>query len=265
MTDDLVSFNMLIVSDVPGERELLRRAALGSSFHVEVAEIEKCVDDKPIRAHFFRENVDFIFLDSRMPKAGRKAVIDAAAEARGHPLVILVGPADIKTREVLTDGLVFDGALAKPIDVAEATKLIEVCSRARLPKRVMVVDDAGTVRSVIRKILQNSRFRLDVSDSGDGVGALERVQKEHFDLMFLDCNMPGLDGFLVCYQLRRDHPNVHVVMMTGSKDRTLEERARATGAKDFLYKPFYAHDIDAVLHRLFGLAAPQKKAALSAR
>ena len=52
--------------------------------------------------------------------------------------------------------------------------------------------------------------------------------------------------------------------MTGSKDRGLEERARATGAKDFLYKPFYARDIDAVLHRMFGLSN-QKKAALTAR
>ncbi|MEW6452011.1 MAG: response regulator [Pseudomonadota bacterium] len=265
MTDDLVSFNMLVVSDASAERELLRRAALAASFHIEVSEIEKCIDDKPVRAHFLRENVDFIFLDSRMPKAGRKAVIDAAAEARGHPLVVLVGPADLKTREVLTDGLAFDSQLAKPIDLAEATRLIDLCCRARLPKRVMVVDDAGTVRSVIRKILQNSRFPLEVSDSGDGVGALERVQKEHFDLMFLDCNMPGLDGFLVCYQLRRDHPNVQVVMMTGSKDRSLEDRARATGAKDFLYKPFYARDIDAVLHRLFDLATPQRKAELSAR
>ena len=265
MTDDLVSFNMLVVSDAPAERDLLRRAALNASFHVEVSEIEKCVDAQPIRSHFLRENVDFIFLDSRMPKAGRQSVIDVAAEARGHPLVVLVGPADLKTREVLTDGLAFDALLAKPIDLTEASTLIDVCSRARLPKRVMIVDDAGTVRSVIRKILQNSRFPLEVSDSGDGVGALERVQKEHFDLMFLDCNMPGLDGFLVCYQLRRDHPNVQVVMMTGSKDRGLEERARATGAKDFLYKPFYARDIDAVLHRMFGLAAPQKNAALTAR
>jgi len=54
-------------------------------------------------------------------------------------------------------------------------------------------------------------------------------------------------------------------MMTGSKDRSLEDRARATGAKDFLYKPFYARDIDAVLHRLFGLAPSQKTAAAGVR
>ena len=74
MTDDLVMFSMLIVSDVAAERDLLRRAALNASFHVDVSEIEKCVDAKPIRAHFLRESVDFIFVDSRMPKAGRQAV-----------------------------------------------------------------------------------------------------------------------------------------------------------------------------------------------
>ena len=109
MTDELVSFTMLVVSDVSAERDLLRRAALNSSFHVEVTEIEKCVDDQPIRALFLRESVDFIFLDSRMPKAGRQAVINAAADAKDNPLVVLVGPADIKTREVITDGLDFDG------------------------------------------------------------------------------------------------------------------------------------------------------------
>ena len=101
MTDELVSFTMLVVSDVSAERDLLRRAALNSSFHVEVTEIEKCVDDQPIRALFLRESVDFIFLDSRMPKAGRQAVINAAADAKDNPLVVLVWPADIKTREVL--------------------------------------------------------------------------------------------------------------------------------------------------------------------
>src|SRR5262245_27541689 len=103
MSDELVSFTMLVVSDAPAERDLLRRAAMNSSFHIEVTEIEKCVDDQPIRALFLRESVDFIFLDSRMPKAGRQAVLNAAADAKGNPLVILVGPADIKTREVITD------------------------------------------------------------------------------------------------------------------------------------------------------------------
>jgi len=47
-----------------------------------------------------------------------------------------------------------------------------------------------------------------------------------------------------------------VVMMTGTRDVRIEDRARAGGAQDFLYKPFFAKDIDAALNRLFGLALP---------
>ncbi len=53
---------------------------------------------------------------------------------------------------------------------------------------------------------------------------------------------------------RRAHPDMKVVMMTGTRDHRIEDRARAEGAKDFLFKPFFAKDIDAVLNRLFGLA-----------
>ena len=66
--------------------------------------------------------------------------------------------------------------------------------------------------------------------------------------------MPGLDGFATLAVLKRAHPDIKVVMMTGTRDVRIEDRARAEGATDFLYKPFFAKDIDAVLNRLFGLA-----------
>lgn len=43
-------------------------------------------------------------------------------------------------------------------------------------------------------------------------------------------------------------------MITGTRDVRIEDRARTEGAEDFLYKPFFAKDIDAVLKRLFGLS-----------
>jgi FixJ family two-component response regulator len=53
------------------------------------------------------------------------------------------------------------------------------------------------------------------------------------------------------------YPDMKVVMITGTRDVRIEDRARASGAKDFLYKPFFAKDIDAVLNRLFGLMHPR--------
>ena len=160
----------------------------------------------------------------------------------------------MKTREVLTDGLEVDSALAKPIDLQEARDLIDRCIRARLPKRVLIVDDSSTVRSVIRKVLQASRFKLEAEEAADGSAAIELAKKQRFDIVFLDCQMPVIDGFATLDELKRAHPDMKVVMMTGTRDVRIEDRARAEGAKDFLYKPFFAKDIDAVLNRLFGLA-----------
>jgi CheY-like chemotaxis protein len=188
-----------------------------------------------------------------MPKSSRQSLLKAIRAAPNHPIAILVGASSLKTREVLTDGLEVDGVLAKPIDAQEARGVIDGCTRARLPNRVLVVDDSSTVRSVIRKILQASCFRLEADEVTDGMAAIARARQTPFDIVFLDYEMPGLDGFATLAELRRMQPNVKVVMITGTHDFRIEDRARAAGAADFLYKPFFAKDIDAVLSRLFGL------------
>jgi CheY-like chemotaxis protein len=203
-----------------------------------------------------RGSYDVVFFDSRISKHARQELLNASRAAQSRPLAVLVGSAAMKTREVLTDGLKVDSALAKPIDLQETRDLIDVCTHARLPKRVLIVDDSSTVRSVIRKVLQASRFKLKAEEAEDGSVAIALAKRQRFDIVFLDCQMPVIDGFTALGEFNRAHPDMKVVMMTGTRDIRIEDRARAGGAKDFLYKPFFAKDIDAVLNRLFGLTQP---------
>jgi CheY-like chemotaxis protein len=258
MNDDLTPLRILVVSEVAPERELIRRAASGASIPIDVVEVEAAADANAT-CELLAQGAAFdaAFFDSRMPKAARQKVLDAIRAAKGSPLAILVGAAAMKSREVLTDGLAIDGVLAKPIEARELRQLFDNCSRARLPKRVLIVDDSSTARSVIRKVLQASRFRLEPEEAGDGAIAIEIANKQNFDIVFLDCHMAGLDGFATLSGLRRSRPDINVVMITGTRDLRIENRARAEGAKDFLYKPFFANDIDAVLSRLLGLMRPR--------
>ena len=256
VSDDLVTLKALIISEVAAERQLLRQAASQASVPIELIEVDS-PRAEPTCELLTQENADVIFLDSRMGRAERKAILEAARAAVGRPLVILVGSADIRTREVLTDGLGVDGVLAKPINPVEARAVIDGCVRARLPNRVLIVDDSSTVRSVVRKVLQASRFRLEAQEASEGAAALERARSQHYDIIFLDYNMPGFDGFETLAELQHNDANVQVVMITGTNDQTFPERARASGAKDVLFKPFFAKDIDEVLNRLFGLM-PQR-------
>jgi CheY-like chemotaxis protein len=256
--DDLVTLKMVVVSEAPAERELLRRAASQVSVPLDVVEVGEAGVAAPTCNLLAMDPPDIVFLDSRMPKADRQEVVAAAHRAKGAPLVVLVGAADIKTREVITDGLPVDGVLAKPIDIAEAQAVLEGCVRARIPGRALIVDDSSTVRAIVKKVLKASRFRLEADEAEEGGAALECVRRQPYDIVFLDCNMPGVDGFMALAELRANYPHIQVVMITGSNDDKIPERAKAGGAKELLFKPFYAKDIDAILKRLFGLIPPKR-------
>jgi len=154
-------------------------------------------------------------------------------------------------RELL--GRVGDGVVVKPEKQNQAKSLIERCARLRLPNRVLVVDDSLTMRSIVRKILVQSRFQLEIFEAQEGVEAIKQIATGKFDIVFLDYNMPSLNGVETLAGIKRQSPNVHVVIMTSTADDVVAERARRAGAAAFLKKPFYPADIDTILHRIFGL------------
>ena len=253
MSEEFFSLKMLMVSEVAQERELVRQAAAQASTPIDFEEIEPAADLTATRELLVRQGFDVVLFDSRISKAARQSLLEAIRVAPSRPLAVLIGAAEMKTREVLTDGLDIDSALAKPIDLQEARDLFEKCVHARLPRRVLIVDDSSTVRSVVRKVLQASRLKIEAEEAADGAAAIEAAKKQKFDIVFLDCQMPGIDGFAALAEFKTAYPQMKVVMITGTRDVRIEDRARAEGATDFLYKPFFAKDIDAVLNRLFGL------------
>jgi DNA-binding NtrC family response regulator len=128
----------------------------------------------------------------------------------------------------------------------------------RLPSRILVVDDSATMRSIVRKILSASRFKLEISDATEGIEALKLIGSGKFDLVILDYYMPGLNGVETLSEIKRQHPRLCVVMMTSTPDEAIADKARSSGAAAFLKKPFYPSDIDAVLYSVFGLRVPTR-------
>jgi DNA-binding response OmpR family regulator len=97
---------------------------------------------------------------------------------------------------------------------------------------------------------------MDCYEAPDGQTALAYCDRVNFDIIFLDCNMPGMDGLATLDRLRLRSPDARVVMISGETGRNYEARALKRGASAFLQKPFRPIDVDAVLHRLFGLRLP---------
>jgi two-component system chemotaxis response regulator CheY len=106
---------------------------------------------------------------------------------------------------------------------------------------------------VITKVLNASRFHLDADEADGYAAAVKKVKQSAFDVVILDCNMSGKDGFETLAELKTIRHGAKILMITETRDAGMEDRARGEGAADFLYKPFFAKDIDAAFSRLLGL------------
>lgn len=108
---------------------------------------------------------------------------------------------------------------------------------ATLPAgRVLVVDDHRAYRQALKHLLESAEFEVVTAENG--LRALLAVEANRFDLILLDVNMPGQDGFDVCAAVKA-HPRVGdtpVVLVTACDDPVSRSEARYVGAADHLSK-----------------------------
>lgn len=245
MSGDLVSLRMLVIAAALPDQELWREAAAMASVPLDFT----AHPPASAAAALAKDGADICVVDGDLSDADKTAVIAAAHALQPAPLVFMAAPQGSPRHDRV------DGMLSKPSSANDARTLVEICVRAKIPTRVLIVDDSGTMRSIVRKILSASRFALDMHEAAEGIAALNQLRVGNFGMVFLDYNMPGLNGFETLAEIKRETPHVAVVMMTSTIDNAIADRAHAAGALAFLKKPFYPADIDRVLERYYGLLA----------
>jgi DNA-binding NtrC family response regulator len=149
--------------------------------------------------------------------------------------------------------------LFKPFTVQDAIGIMKTYARISAPTKILVVDDSSAVRQIVQKVVNGSIFNCQVAEAADGETALTLCRTSPFDTVFLDRNMPGMDGLSTLKRLQSFQPSLKVVMMSAERDTDKQEEALAAGACAFLQKPFHSQDIDRVLHAAFSLRSPNLK------
>ena len=104
-------------------------------------------------------------------------------------------------------------------------------------KTVLIADDKPTGRELVRTVLENTGYT--VIEASDGHEAVRFAKESRPDLIILDLHMPGLDGFGVIQELRRDPQFAHtpIVALTASAMQGDRERALSIGFTGYITKP----------------------------
>jgi len=111
---------------------------------------------------------------------------------------------------------------------------------------VMIVDDSGVVRSVVRKLLVQLGF-ISIDEASDGEAAVAKISENHFALVISDWNMEPMSGKVLLEQVRaiKEHASLPFIMMTADPSIDKLVQAKQAGVTCFIKKPFNVLDLQA--------------------
>jgi UDP-3-O-[3-hydroxymyristoyl] N-acetylglucosamine deacetylase len=119
--------------------------------------------------------------------------------------------------------------------------------------RILVVDDEEKIRQSLRGVLSDEGYVI--TEAGDGLAALAKLESEPPDLVILDVWLPEMDGISLLERIRETHPGLPVIIICGHANIEAAVRATRLGAADFIEKPFSLEALLASVARALGNGA----------
>jgi DNA-binding NtrC family response regulator len=113
--------------------------------------------------------------------------------------------------------------------------------------KILVVDDDAIVVKSCKRVLEAEGFEVSAVSSADQ--ALETVKKYDFDLLLIDVKMPKHDGFFLMREIKRDVPEMPVVVMSGYPTPETISEVLKSGAIQFIPKPFRPDELIKTIHK----------------
>lgn len=114
-------------------------------------------------------------------------------------------------------------------------------------RRILIAEDDDVNRLILCKQIERLGYQAEAVTNGED--ALQALAGETYDLVLLDCQMPGLDGYETCGRIRRDGLSLPVIAVTAHAMRGDREKCLAAGMDDYLAKPYKAAELGAILER----------------
>ncbi|WP_051261280.1 PAS domain-containing hybrid sensor histidine kinase/response regulator [Desulfovibrio inopinatus] len=261
--DDIAQKRAIIIEDSPGSRLVLMNLLLSLGMQAEAFEHAEQALEALESSRV--EPPGFLFLDQRLPGMFGLDFIEEA-NRRGMyipPTVLMTAYNDEKEFD-RAEALGIRSILIKPLTRSRLYQCILDAVGARpsrrkrpgqhraLPQpgsRILLVEDNPTNRLVAREVLEGAH--LVVEDAEHGRAALEAVSQATYDVILMDIQMPGMDGFEATTRLRTlpELENTPIIAMTAHAMMGDRERCLAAGMDDYIAKPIDQTEMLAILAR----------------
>src|SRR5579884_3949724 len=264
----LAGKRILVVDDNATNREIVTRHA--RSWGMEPV----AVDGSAAALELIEqgERFDVAVLDMMMPEMDGLALAGEIRQRRGEselPLLLLTSLGRLPQPQA---GGVFSAQLAKPLKASqlyntllqlltgstggeEAIETMTVGKRARSALRILLAEDNAMNQKVALRLLEQLGYRADVATNG--LEAIEALERQPYDVVLMDVQMPELDGLDATRRICERWPaetRPHIIAMTANALPEDREACFAAGMNDYVAKPIRAEELAAALRRARPLA-----------
>lgn len=113
--------------------------------------------------------------------------------------------------------------------------------------KILVIDDEQIVHESCNRILTEEGY--EVKSALTGQEGFKKIEEEPFDLVITDLKMPGISGMEALKQIKKDNPNIGIIMVTGYSTAETAVEAMKLGAFDYLPKPFTPDELISVINK----------------
>ncbi len=219
--------NILVVDDEPGIRITLAGILEDEGYNVIVAE-----DGYKGIAAAEKTNFEIAFIDMRMP--GINGIETFKKIKRISPDTILFFMTAFLAEDTLIEAakLGTQAILYKPLDL---DLILKILKEDLAKTTVLVVDDESSIRDTLQGVMEDRGYKVSVAENG--YTAIQMTKITHFDIMFIDVVMPGINGFQTLEEIKEIDPATNVIMMTGQDIEDFTDQALSRGAFAHIMKP----------------------------
>ena len=104
-------------------------------------------------------------------------------------------------------------------------------------KKILIIEDEAVIRRVLKKIISEENEGYEVAEASDGLGGLEMILNNDYDLVLCDIKMPKMDGVEVLEKVKKVKSEIPIVMISGHGDLDTAVNTMRLGAFDYISKP----------------------------